>query len=145
MKSLRDYRIRADLTQDELAERAQIRVATISSLENGKSQPRKATLEKLAKVLKTNPEDLATTMRADQAEEKQGIIQQVEGDWLFLTGLDKDLRTGLAQSLLSKVILSQQVILYSSLPKVSLSTGKASKSTKRFMVTHKLSPSCLNG
>ena len=102
MKSLRDYRIRAGLTQEEFAEQAQIRVATISSLENGKSQPRKATLEKLAKALKIKPEDLATAMRADQAEEKQGIIQQVEGDWLFLKGLDKDLRTGLAQSLVAE-------------------------------------------
>jgi len=102
MKSLRDYRLRAGLTQAELAETAEIRVATLSSLENGKSQAREATLISLADGLKIDVEDLRLAMRPDISEKKQNIINQVENDWLFLEGLDKDLRTGLAQTLVAE-------------------------------------------
>ena len=102
MKSLRDYRLTAGLTQDKLAEKADIRVATLSSLENSKSHPREATLNKLAKALKIAPEELRSAMRTGVSDQEQSIIQQVENDWLFLKDLDKDLRAGLAQSLIAE-------------------------------------------
>lgn len=102
MKSLRDYRLTAGLTQVELAEKADIRVATISSLENGKSQPHSATLNKLASALNIDPENLSSAMLASASEQKQDILQQVENDWLFLKGLDKDLKTGLTQALVAE-------------------------------------------
>ena len=102
MKSLRDLRINAGLTQAELAEKAEMRVATISSLENGKSQAREATLSRLAEVLGINVEELRTAIRSDISEQKQSMIEKVEKDWLFLDGLDKDLRAGLAQSLVAE-------------------------------------------
>lgn len=46
MESLRDYRLTACLTQLQLAEKAGIRVATLSPLEKAKSKPHKATLNK---------------------------------------------------------------------------------------------------
>jgi len=102
MKSLRDYRLTAGLTQVELAEKADIRVATLSSLEKGKSQPQKATLNKLASALNIDAENLSSAMLASASEQKQHILEQVESDWLFLKGLDKDLRTGLTQSLVAE-------------------------------------------
>ena len=101
MKSLRDYRLQAGLTQNQLARKAGIRVATLSSLENGKSTPRKSTLMNLAKVLKIKAEDLTSAVQQKVAQ-KQSLIEQAEDDWLFLQGLDKDLRAGLAQSLVSE-------------------------------------------
>ena len=35
-------------------------------------------------------------------EQKQSVIEQVENDWLFLQGLDNNLRAGLAQSLVAE-------------------------------------------
>ena len=102
MKSLRDLRLDAGLTQDELAEKAEIRVSTLSSLENGKSQAREATLIRLAKALKIEVDDLSSAMRQNNPEQKQSVISQVENDWLFLKDLDKDLRAGLAQSLVAE-------------------------------------------
>jgi transcriptional regulator with XRE-family HTH domain len=102
MKSLRDYRASAGLTQIELAEKAGIRVATLSSLENSKSQPHRATLTKLANALNIDPETLSSALLARTSEQKQNILQQIESDWQFLTGLDKDLRAGLAQSLVAE-------------------------------------------
>jgi len=76
MKSLRDYRLQAGLTQDQLAEKAGIRVATLSSLENGKSAARKATLTSLAKALKIKAEDLHSAMQQKQSDPKQTIIEK---------------------------------------------------------------------
>ncbi len=102
MKSLRDYRKLSSLTQVELAQKTGIRVATISSLENGKSQAREGTLIELAKALEIDVEELRTAMRGHATEQKQSMIEQVENDWLFLEELDKDLRAGLAQSLIAE-------------------------------------------
>ncbi len=100
MKSLRAHRLHAGMTQAELAEKANIRVATLSSLENGKSQARESTLTRLAKALDITAEELRSALLPHPPQE-QSIIEQVENDWLFLKGLDKDLRTGLAQSLVA--------------------------------------------
>ena len=102
MKNLRDYRLSAGLTQEELAEKANIRVATLSSLENGKSKPHRATLNKLASALNIDSDNLSTAMLSGTSDEPQDILKQVENDWLFLKGLDKDLKTGLAQSLVAE-------------------------------------------
>ena len=102
MKSLRECRINSGLTQTELAELAGIRVATISSLENGRSQARERTLIQLAKALDIEQEELRSAMRIEATEKNLNSIKKVEQDWLFLEGLDKDLRAGLAQSLMTE-------------------------------------------
>jgi len=102
MKSLRDYRLQSGLTQAELAEETGIRVATLSSLENGQSQAREATLTSLAKALGVDLETLRAATRVATAGPKESIIEQTANDWLFLEGLDQDLRAGLAQSLIAE-------------------------------------------
>jgi transcriptional regulator with XRE-family HTH domain len=101
MKSLYDYRIASELTQDQLAKKAGIRVATISALENGQSQPREKTLLKLSEALEVSIDDLRLAIKGI-SEPHQTAIEQIRSDWAFLDGLDKDLRTGLAQSLVAE-------------------------------------------
>jgi len=80
------------LTQVELARATGIRQATISAIEKGQSRPRTATRQRLAVALQVSLEEL------DEA-----LVQKGSGatpsDWLFLQGLDRDLREGLAQAL----------------------------------------------
>ncbi len=58
-EKLRVERRRAALTQEELAKRAGVGVATIARIEGGKmDEPRVSTLRKLAKALGIEPRDL---------------------------------------------------------------------------------------
>ncbi len=58
-EKLRTERRRAALTQEELAEKAGVGVATIARIEGGKmEEPRVSTLRKLAKALGIEPRDL---------------------------------------------------------------------------------------
>ena len=71
---LKRYRVAAGLTQDELAERAQLSVRAISDLERGMSRmPHKVTLRLLAEALGLSDEerdDLLLTLRAFRATER---------------------------------------------------------------------------
>ena len=49
--TLRDIRMRAGLTQAELALRSGVRQATISAIENGRSRPHRGTLLAIAQAL----------------------------------------------------------------------------------------------
>lgn len=58
-EKLRDYRKRAVLTQEELAERSGVGVATIIRIERGQiDEPRVSTVRKLAGPLEVEPRDL---------------------------------------------------------------------------------------
>jgi len=56
--NLRALRIRAGMTQQQLAERTKLDRATISQIENGKESPRAGTVVTLAEVLGVRPGDL---------------------------------------------------------------------------------------
>ncbi len=58
-EKLRTERRRAALTQEELAEKAGVGIATIARIEGGRmEEPRVSTLRKLAKALGIEPRDL---------------------------------------------------------------------------------------
>ncbi len=56
-RTMREYRRRAGLTQQQLANRAEIDRATVSLIENGREEPRADTVRRLATVLGVNPAD----------------------------------------------------------------------------------------
>ncbi len=56
---LKEYRQRRGLTQEELAELADVSRPTVARLEAGNSKAKHETAKKLAKVLRAKPEDLA--------------------------------------------------------------------------------------
>ncbi|MCB2211531.1 helix-turn-helix domain-containing protein [bacterium] len=56
-RTMREYRRRAGLTQQQLADRAEIDRATVSLIENGREEPRADTVRRLATVLGVNPAD----------------------------------------------------------------------------------------
>ena len=61
---LRDLRAAKGLTQEQLAEIAQVRQATISDIENGNTDGVKfAVLDRLAKALDVEPGELLSTTR----------------------------------------------------------------------------------
>jgi transcriptional regulator with XRE-family HTH domain len=53
MKRITELRIKAGLTQQQLAKAAKVRQASISNWERGDKEPTVASLRKLAKALKT--------------------------------------------------------------------------------------------
>lgn len=55
---LRDLRKRRLLTQEQLAERSGVGVATIIRIERNQVEPRGSTIRKLAEALDVEPEDL---------------------------------------------------------------------------------------
>jgi transcriptional regulator with XRE-family HTH domain len=58
-EKLRTERRRAALTQEELADKAGVGIATIARIETGEiTEPRVSTLRKLAQALGTKPRDL---------------------------------------------------------------------------------------
>ena len=105
MPDFREIRKRAKLTQAELATHSGIRQATISALENGRSSPHPATVLALAAALDTAPETIRAALNQSQAAGRPPAgarpIEQMGDDWAFLEGLDTDLRTGLARSLVA--------------------------------------------
>lgn len=58
LPNLRRLRQQAALSQRELAERAQVRVATVTDLEAGRTEARPSTIRKLADALKCEPREL---------------------------------------------------------------------------------------
>ena len=105
MPDFREIRKRAKLTQAELAARSGIRQATISAIENGRSSAHPATVLALAAALDVAPELIRAALNQSQAfgRPQAGArpIEQMGDDWAFLEGLDMDLRTGLARSLVA--------------------------------------------
>jgi len=57
-ENVRERRVALKLTQIELAEKLKIRQSTLSDIENGRHAPTLATVEKIAKVLKTTAKTL---------------------------------------------------------------------------------------
>ncbi len=55
---IREYRLRAALSQEELAERTQLSTRTIQRIETGETQPRGDSLKRIAEVLGVAIEDL---------------------------------------------------------------------------------------
>ncbi|GEM_PF-4176106 len=55
---LRDARVQAFLTQAELAEKADVSIATVSAIERGVERPTVRTARKLAKALGVRPQEL---------------------------------------------------------------------------------------
>ena len=62
---LRDLRKRSLLTQEQLAERSGIGVATIIRVERNQVEPRGSTIRKLAEALSVEPEELVKTSSDD--------------------------------------------------------------------------------
>lgn len=103
MLTFKELRIRAQLSQAELAHQAGMRQASISAIENGQTQPQKSTREKLASALNCTPDELQQALRTQTHDPQLGneAISQFSKDWPFLAGLDSDLRKGLATSLVA--------------------------------------------
>jgi transcriptional regulator with XRE-family HTH domain len=57
---LRDLRKRALLTQEQLAERSGVGIATIIRIERNQVEPRGSTIRKLADALEVDPAELVT-------------------------------------------------------------------------------------
>ncbi len=55
---LRDLRVRRALTQEELAEKANVGTNTVARLERNETEPHMSTLRKLARALDAEPEEL---------------------------------------------------------------------------------------
>jgi transcriptional regulator with XRE-family HTH domain len=55
---LRDLRVRRALTQEELAEKANVGTNTVARLERNESAPHMSTLRKLARALGVDPAEL---------------------------------------------------------------------------------------
>ncbi len=106
MKTLPELRREAGLSQADLAALAGLRQATISAIENRRSRPHRGTISALARALKTTEEVIsqALTDYQEAAEEGRGggDVDALRGDWPFLSGLDPDLRRGLAHSLVAE-------------------------------------------
>lgn len=65
-------KLRGDLSQEDLAEKAGVSRKTISRIENGEADPQKVrivTVERLAKALSTTPEELAADPNKDSVNE----------------------------------------------------------------------------
>ncbi|NLY21582.1 MAG: helix-turn-helix transcriptional regulator [Tissierellia bacterium] len=58
ISNIREYRIKANLTQEELAEKVGVRRETIGRLENGKYNPSLKLAHDIAKTLNAKIEDL---------------------------------------------------------------------------------------
>jgi transcriptional regulator with XRE-family HTH domain len=55
---LRDLRVRRALTQEELAEKAEVGTNTVARLERNEAEPHMSTLRKLARALGVDPSEL---------------------------------------------------------------------------------------
>ncbi|MDB5409003.1 MAG: putative transcriptional regulator [Rhodospirillales bacterium] len=75
---VRAYRIEQKLTQEQLAERIDRSVETISNLERGVSVPSEATLNRLAKILGVSVEDLMVEKLGGDRSGKIEFFQSIE-------------------------------------------------------------------
>jgi len=57
-KKIKEYRNNAGYTQEKLAELANMEIASLSNIENGKNFPSNDTLERLCQALKVEPYEL---------------------------------------------------------------------------------------
>jgi transcriptional regulator with XRE-family HTH domain len=64
---LRDLRVRRALTQQELAEKANVGTNTVARLERNETEPHMSTLRKLARALGVEPEELVKGKEAGDA------------------------------------------------------------------------------
>jgi len=55
---LKDLRVRRALTQEELAEKADVGTNTVARLERNETEPHMSTLRKLARALEVDPTEL---------------------------------------------------------------------------------------
>ncbi len=55
---LRDLRVRRALTQEELADKADVGTNTVARLERNETEPHMSTLRKLARALSVDPSEL---------------------------------------------------------------------------------------
>jgi transcriptional regulator with XRE-family HTH domain len=55
---LRDLRVRRALTQEELADKADVGTNTVARLEHNETEPHMSTLRKLARALNVDPSEL---------------------------------------------------------------------------------------
>ena len=77
---LRRYRIVAELSQEDLAERARIGVATVSALERGtRRAPHRDTVLRLAEALRLSADDRSELMAAAAARPQRPRIHRLEG------------------------------------------------------------------
>lgn len=60
---IKEYRIKRNLTQEQLAELLEITPRQIQRIENGQSEPSLNTLKKLIKVLDISDKDIVTIMK----------------------------------------------------------------------------------
>ncbi len=78
-RTMREYRRRLGLTQQQLADGAGIDRATVSLIENGREEPRADTVRRLASVLKVNPADFwrdPEAARYDQPVERVSAVAE---------------------------------------------------------------------
>jgi len=109
-ETLKSLRRKAGLSQAQLARRCGVRQATLSAIEGGRARPQRTTVAALAAVLGVHVEELARVLRqggagaSSVARRKAGAAADGLGlgDWPFLTGLDADLRAGLATALVAQ-------------------------------------------
>ena len=106
MPTLKELRLQAGLTQADLATRSGLREATLSALENGRSQPHSATVASIASALNLDIDTvhaaIAQTRAISGPSAKVDASEQLSHDWPFLAGLDPDLRSGLGRSLVAE-------------------------------------------
>jgi transcriptional regulator with XRE-family HTH domain len=104
--TLQKFRKEAGLTQAELAEKAGIRQATLSAIENGRSRPHAGTICALAEVIGVDVDLIESAVIRAQQDLDEGdlsqVIDRMGKDWKFLDGLDTDLRAGLVRSLVAE-------------------------------------------
>lgn len=102
MPDFRELRKQARLSQAELAIRSGIRQATISALENGRSSAHASTVLALATGLDLAAEVVRGALNQSLSPLEASPVECIGHEWAFLEGLDADLRSGLAQSLVAE-------------------------------------------
>ena len=92
MTTLKELRLKRDLSQRKLSKISGIRIETLSRLEAGKQLPHKSTVTKLAQALRVDEGTIELALRQEKSQESYS-------SWLFLKGLDSDLKKGLLEAL----------------------------------------------
>lgn len=89
---IRQLREHADLSQEELAARADVSRATIQSVENGRHAPRRASLKRIAAALGVDVETLKSgdqpSAAADEVEVVSRELRDLERDRRALSSSD---------------------------------------------------------
>lgn len=77
-KTIRELRLKAGLTQQQLAERANITMQTLSRLENDKSNPYVPTVEAIAMALGVDSKSLPVESESENQDEQIGDVFKLE-------------------------------------------------------------------